>query len=82
MKLFLMFLGGLGYDLLLRVLISEELAYGCTGLGVTILGNDLAATPLLLGGREDQKKKYLGQLTSEPVLTVCLFLAFNKSIIF
>uniref|UniRef100_A0A915LKU8 Acyl-CoA dehydrogenase/oxidase N-terminal domain-containing protein n=1 Tax=Meloidogyne javanica TaxID=6303 RepID=A0A915LKU8_MELJA len=60
--------GGLGYDLLSRVLISEVLAYGCTGVGVTMLGNDLAATPLLLGGREDQKKKYLGQLTSEPVL--------------
>jgi acyl-CoA dehydrogenase len=49
------------------VLITEELAYGCTGIQTAMTANTLAATPVLLAGNEEQKKKYLGMLTSEPV---------------
>uniref|UniRef100_A0A915NVK1 Medium-chain specific acyl-CoA dehydrogenase, mitochondrial n=1 Tax=Meloidogyne floridensis TaxID=298350 RepID=A0A915NVK1_9BILA len=61
-------LGGLDLDLLSNVLISEAIGYGCTGIGTAILGNDLAATPIILGGSEEIKKKYLGQLIDEPVM--------------
>jgi len=56
-----------------NVLISEAIGYGCTGIGTAILGNDLAATPIILGGSEEIKKKYLGQLIDEPVMAVCIF---------
>ncbi len=37
---------------------------------MAILGPSLAAAPLLLAGNEEQKKKYLGWLTAEPVMAV------------
>ncbi|MGB0680225.1 MAG: acyl-CoA dehydrogenase family protein, partial [Polyangiales bacterium] len=59
--------GGIGLRELDHVLITEELAYGCTGIQTSLTANALAATPILLAGNEAQKKKYLGMLTSEPV---------------
>jgi acyl-CoA dehydrogenase len=58
--------GGGGLDELDHVLITEELAFGCTGIQTSMTANALAATPLIIAGNEQQKKKYLGQLTSEP----------------
>jgi acyl-CoA dehydrogenase len=49
-------------------MIVEELAYGCTGIQTSITANTLAATPILLGGSHEQKKKYLGMLTEAPLL--------------
>ncbi len=57
--------GGAGASFLDDVLITEELAYGCTGIQTSITCNSLAATPLILAGSEDQKRKYLGMLTSD-----------------
>lgn len=59
--------GGAGLHEVDHVLLTEELAYGCTGIQTTMTANTLAATPLLIAGSEEQKKKYLGMLTSEPV---------------
>ncbi len=59
--------GGAGLGELDNALIAEQLAYGCTGIQTSMLANTLALTPILLAGSEDQKKKYLGMLTSEPV---------------
>jgi acyl-CoA dehydrogenase len=60
--------GGLGVGELENTMIVEELAYGCTGIQTSITANTLAATPILLGGSEEQKKKYLGMLTEAPLL--------------
>jgi acyl-CoA dehydrogenase len=59
--------GGAGMSELDNVLLTEELAFGCTGIQTSMTANTLAATPLLIAGSEAQKKKYLGLLTSEPV---------------
>ncbi len=59
--------GGSGMGELDNALIAEQLAYGCTGIQTSMLANTLALTPILLAGNEEQKKKYLGLLTSEPV---------------
>jgi acyl-CoA dehydrogenase len=59
--------GGAGLHEIDNALIAEELAWGCTGIQTSLLANTLAATPIILGGNEDQKKKYLGMLTAEPV---------------
>ena len=57
---------GIGLGEIENTMIVEELGYGCTGIQTSITANTLAATPILLAGNEDQKKKYLGMLTSEP----------------
>jgi acyl-CoA dehydrogenase len=59
--------GGSGVGEVEHVLITEELAFGCTGIQTSITANTLAATPILIAGNEEQKKKYLGMLTSEPI---------------
>jgi len=58
--------GGGGLSELDHVLLTEELAYGCTGIQTSMTANALAATPIIVAGSEAQKKKYLGMLTSEP----------------
>jgi acyl-CoA dehydrogenase len=58
--------GGAGLSELDHVLLTEELAYGCTGIQTSMTANALAATPIIIAGTDEQKKKYLGMLTSEP----------------
>jgi len=60
--------GGSGFGELENAILTEELAYGCTGIQTSMLANGLALTPIKLGGSEEQKKKYLGMLTSEPIM--------------
>ena len=60
--------GGPGMGELENAMVTEELAYGCTGITTSILANGLALTPIKLGGTEEQKKKSLGMLTAEPLM--------------
>ena len=59
--------GGLGLSCLDNVLVLEEVNYGCAAVGTTLAANTLGAMPLILAGNDEQKKEYLGRLTSEPV---------------
>src|SRR5438128_1636065 len=59
--------GGLGLSCTDHVLRMEEINYGCAGVGTTLAGNNLAAMPLILAGTEEQKKKFLTQLTEAPI---------------
>jgi len=63
--------GGLGLGTLDGCLISEEIAWGCTGIGTAMEANTLAQMPVIEAGTEAQKKKYLGRLTEE-----CMFAAY------
>ena len=51
-----------------NALITEQLAYGCAGIQTSVTANQLALTPIKLAGTHEQKKKYLGMLTSEPIM--------------
>jgi acyl-CoA dehydrogenase len=65
--------GGPGLDYLSGCLIEEEIGWGCSGIGTSIACNGLATAPILIGGSEETKKKYLGMLTEEPKLaSFCL----------
>jgi len=65
--------GGPGLDHLSGCLIEEELGWGCSGIGTSLMANGLASAPLMIGGSEEIKKKYLGMLTEEPKLaSFCL----------
>ena len=37
------------------MLVGEELNWGCSGIGTSILANGLAAGPILIAGTEEQK---------------------------
>jgi acyl-CoA dehydrogenase len=60
--------GGAGLGEFENALITEQLAYGCSGIQTSITANQLALTPIRLAGNDDQKRRYLGLLTSEPVM--------------
>ena len=65
--------GGPGLDYLSGCLIEEEIAWGCSGIGTSMMCNGLASAPVALGGSEEIKKEYLGMLTEEPKLaSFCL----------
>ena len=49
------------------IVISEELAYGCTGIMTAIEACSLAEAPVLVAGSHEQKKEYLGRMTAEPI---------------
>ena len=59
--------GGLGLGCTEGCIIGEELAYGCTGIMTAMEANGLAAAPVILAGSHEQKSKYLGRLTEEPL---------------
>ncbi len=58
--------GGLGLGVLEGCIITEELAYGCTGIATAMEANTLASAPVIVAGNDEQKKQFLGLLTAEP----------------
>ena len=50
------------------MLVGEELNWGCSGIGTSILANGLAAGPILVAGTDEQKREWLAPLVAEPVL--------------
>ncbi|CAO2600490.1 Medium-chain specific acyl-CoA dehydrogenase, mitochondrial [Lemmus lemmus] len=60
--------GGLGLGTFDACLITEELAYGCTGVQTAIEANSLGQMPVILAGNDQQKKKYLGRMTEQPMM--------------
>ena len=65
--------GGTGFSSLDGVIISEALAYGCMGMNTSFMANDLALLPIVIGGTEEQKKKFLTPFTQEfRIASFCL----------
>src|SRR5579859_8001441 len=60
--------GGSGLSDVESSFITEELAYGCSGVSTSMTANTLGMTPIKLGGTDEQKKKYLGWLAQEPIM--------------
>ena len=57
--------GGVGLSIQGSCVISEEIARGCAGFATSIMCNDLALTPILVGGSQAQKEEWLGLCTRE-----------------
>lgn len=57
--------GGPGIDKLSHALIVEEIARACASVATSIEANSLSSYPILVGGSEELKRKYLTQLTRE-----------------
>jgi acyl-CoA dehydrogenase len=60
--------GGSGLSDVDSSLMTEELAYGCSGIQTSLTANTLGLTPIKLAGTEEQKKKYFGWLVREPAM--------------
>ncbi|KAI8866142.1 acyl-CoA dehydrogenase NM domain-like protein [Ramicandelaber brevisporus] len=60
--------GGIGAGSLSSSIVTEEFARGCTGISTAIEANTLAESPLLIAASHEQKKKYLGRMTEEPLV--------------
>ncbi|HAR97103.1 MAG TPA: acyl-CoA dehydrogenase [Deltaproteobacteria bacterium] len=56
--------GGLGGGILENCIVVEELSRACLGISVSYAATLLGAFPILVGGSEEQKKKYLSQVAS------------------
>jgi acyl-CoA dehydrogenase len=54
--------GGLGLSLFEECMVSEELAWGCSGMSTAMGVNGLAILPVLIAGNEAQKEAYCGRL--------------------
>ncbi|MFX1300355.1 MAG: acyl-CoA dehydrogenase family protein [Promethearchaeota archaeon] len=57
--------GGPEFGQLESVLVVEEMAAACAGMTTSIYVNDLGTTPIILGGSEEQKQKWLTPLIRE-----------------
>ncbi|MCE3013299.1 MAG: acyl-CoA dehydrogenase family protein [Proteobacteria bacterium] len=65
--------GGTGFSSLDSVIISEALAYGCMGMNTSFMANDLALLPIVIGGSDEQKKKFLTPFTTDfKIASFCL----------
>ena len=63
--------GGLELGALDGLLIAEELAWGCTGVGTALEANGLAQQPVILGASDALKQKYLAPMCEE--LSMCAY---------
>ena len=57
--------GGVDLSVEAACVASEEIARGCSGFATSIMCNDLALTPILVGGNDAQKKEWMGLCASE-----------------
>jgi alkylation response protein AidB-like acyl-CoA dehydrogenase len=64
--------GGDGADALATVLIIEEVARACGSSSLIPAVNKLGSMPLILGGNEDQKKRWLPRLVKGEGFSYCL----------
>ena len=65
--------GGAGGTVLDLCLVIEQLSRACGGVGVMYCVNALGSFPILVGGNEEQKKKWLPKIASgEKLIAFCL----------
>ncbi|HHB91296.1 MAG TPA: acyl-CoA dehydrogenase [Anaerolineae bacterium] len=64
--------GGPGMSLLEEVVLTEELAWGCSGIETALMLNSLAALPIKIAGTEEQKQKYLTRMAAGTMAAYCV----------
>lgn len=66
-------LGGVGLPVVAACVGVEELSRGCSGITTSIISNDLALNPILLGGSDDQRREWLGACAEDfKLMAFCL----------
>lgn len=72
LKCYLKNSGGLNLSLEFKTRIYQELAYADTGIGTSLMVNELAQIPLMQSGSKLLQEKYMKRMLSEPILAVIL----------
>ncbi|XP_022832327.1 probable medium-chain specific acyl-CoA dehydrogenase, mitochondrial isoform X2 [Spodoptera litura] len=61
--------GGVGnFGVMDECIITEEMAFGCTGINTALDSTNLGQMPVIIAGNKEQQKKYLGRLVEEPIV--------------
>ncbi|MEZ4655997.1 MAG: acyl-CoA dehydrogenase family protein [Caldilineaceae bacterium] len=65
--------GGVGGSVLEECIVTEAMAYGCSGIQTALMINQLAVLPIMIAGTEAQKEHYLTALMEEAaVFSYCM----------
>ncbi len=64
--------GGPGLNALDECIVTEELAWGCSGISTSLGINALASWPIIIGGSDEQKKEWLGRLCEGQLASYCV----------
>jgi acyl-CoA dehydrogenase len=64
--------GGLGLSLFEECLVTEELAWGCSGISTAIGVNGLGVLPIIIAGTEEQKTEYGGRMADGQLAAYCV----------
>jgi acyl-CoA dehydrogenase len=64
--------GGLGLSLFEEILVTEELAWGCSGISTAIGATLLGLLPIKIAGSEAQKKEYFGRIVEGALCAYCV----------
>ncbi len=65
--------GGVGLSSVDSCIITEEIAWGCSGIGTSIMCNDLGLMPIIVSGNEDQKREWLERCAGNfSLISFCL----------
>lgn len=60
-------------------LISEALAFGCSGIQTAMEANGLAEAPLIVAANDATKRKYLGRMTEEPLMAAYCVVSIHRN---
>ncbi|CAD6575070.1 MAG: hypothetical protein TREMPRED_001294 [Tremellales sp. Tagirdzhanova-0007] len=60
--------GGSELGLMECAIVSESLAFGCSGIQTAMEANGLAEAPLIVAASHETKNKYLGRMSEEPLM--------------
>lgn len=58
--------GGAGMGVLAEVVVNEQFAWGDPGFATAIYSNGLSSAPIITGGTDEQKARWLGMLCEAP----------------
>jgi acyl-CoA dehydrogenase len=65
--------GGVGLSSVDTCIVTEEVAWGCSGIGTSIMCNDLGLMPIIIAGSEEQRREWLAPCTDEfTLISFCL----------
>ena len=64
--------GGMGLSLFEECMLSEELAWGCSGISTCLGVVGLGMGPILIAGSHEQKQEYCGRVVDGQMASYCL----------
>jgi acyl-CoA dehydrogenase len=65
--------GGCGLGVLDSCLVTEEISWGCSGMGTSMMANDLGLMPIIVAGSEEQRRRWLSHCAeSFTLIAFCL----------